>query len=382
MSRQAVIDARQIDRLIEALRRRGFRVIGPQVRDGAIVYDEIRSKNDLPAGWTDEQEAGRYRLKRRGDGALFGYAVGPQSWKKYLHPAEVRLFTAQRAGAEFHIVADQQPRPGPFAFLGVRACELAAMGVLDRVLAQDHFADPVYRRQREGVFVVAVNCTSAAATCFCVSVGTGPQVRSGFDLALTELLEGARHDFLIETGSHAGEAILQELEAAPATPELLERARAAQQRATAQSRSLPGQGLRELLYANLDHPHWDDVARRCLSCANCTLVCPTCFCTTLEEVTDITGQHAERWRKWDSCFSVQFSYIHGGSVRSSAKSRYRQWLTHKLATWIDQFGSSGCVGCGRCISWCPVGIDLTGEVARFRQAPAISPPQEQPHGAA
>jgi Fe-S-cluster-containing hydrogenase component 2 len=131
-------------------------------------------------------------------------------------------------------------------------------------------------------------------------------------------------------------------------------------------RSMDTTDIKELLYRNYDHPRWRNVASRCLTCANCTMVCPTCFCTTVEDVTDLTGNQAERWRKWDSCFTVDFSYIHGGSVRASPESRYRQWMTHKLATWIDQFGTSGCVGCGRCITWCPVAIDITEEVRAIR----------------
>jgi formate hydrogenlyase subunit 6/NADH:ubiquinone oxidoreductase subunit I len=137
-------------------------------------------------------------------------------------------------------------------------------------------------------------------------------------------------------------------------------------------RSLNTIGIKDLLYRNAEHPRWDEVATRCLSCANCTMVCPTCFCTTVEDVTDLTGEHAERWRKWDSCFTMDFSYIHGGSVRPSVKARYRQWLTHKLASWIDQFGVSGCVGCGRCITWCPAGIDITEEVRAIRDSETIA----------
>jgi ferredoxin len=139
------------------------------------------------------------------------------------------------------------------------------------------------------------------------------------------------------------------------------------QTAAHMGRSMDTSGIKELLYRNLDHPRWDNVASRCLTCTNCTMVCPTCFCTTVEDTTDLTGERAERWRKWDSCFTMDFSYIAGGSVRSSAKSRYRQWMTHKLASWIDQFGTSGCVGCGRCITWCPVGIDITEEVRAIRE---------------
>ena len=138
--------------------------------------------------------------------------------------------------------------------------------------------------------------------------------------------------------------------------------RAAQQ----MGRAMDTHDIRDLLLDNLDHPRWDAVASRCLSCANCTLVCPTCFCSAVEDTTDLSGEEAERARVWDSCFSVDYSYIHGGSVRQSGRSRYRQWMTHKLGTWFDQFGTSGCVGCGRCITWCPVGIDITEEVAAIR----------------
>lgn len=88
--------------LVEALRRRGYAVVGPTVRDGAIVYDEIQSAGELPAGWTDEQDGGTYRLKRRGDGALFGYAVGPQSWKRFLHPPVQRLWKVAQVGLVLH----------------------------------------------------------------------------------------------------------------------------------------------------------------------------------------------------------------------------------------------------------------------------------------
>src|ERR1043166_5111906 len=104
-------------------------------------------------------------------------------------------------------------------------------------------------------------------------------------------------------------------------------------------RQLETDGLNQLLYRNYEHPHWEDIASRCLSCANCTMVCPTCFCTTTVDVTDLTGDHAERWRRWDSCFNPDFPYIHGGEIRPSTASRYRQWISHKLSTWHDQFGS-------------------------------------------
>ena len=374
----SILTLPQLDQLIASLHSRGYQVVGPAVRDGAIIYDVVEKISDLPVGWTDEQEAGHYRLQRRSDEALFGYAVGPQSWKKYLHPAEVRLMTAERSGRSFRILNNETPAPKQ-AFLGVRACELAAIAVQDRVLMGDHYVDPIYAARREGIFIVAVQCTQAASTCFCTSMNTGPRAQGGYDLGVTELVGPGRHEFVVEAGSDAGSAVLAELAPSAAPDAVYEEAEAAVERTASQmQRRMDTSGIRELLYTNFDHPRWDNVAERCLTCANCTMVCPTCFCTTVEDVSDVTGTHAERWRKWDSCFTQDFSYIHGGSVRSSAKSRYRQWMTHKLASWIDQFGSSGCVGCGRCIAWCPVGIDITEEVRAIRDSPAA--PQEIKHG--
>jgi len=372
---QIVLRPSQLNTLIRLLADKRYEVIAPTLRDGAIVYDRIESADDLPVGWTDEQEPGRYRLKRREDQARFGYAVGPQSWKKYLHPAEVRLWSAERQNNTFRILNNETQPARPLAFLGIRACELAAIAVQDRVLLEDKYHDPIYDRNRRGAFIIAVQCTHAAATCFCASMGSGPKARGSFDLALTELDADGNHRFVAEAGSDRGTEVLAGLEATPASVDDLQQAEATVEAAgRRQMRSIDNTGIKELLYENFNHARWDDVAKRCLTCANCTMVCPTCFCTSVEDVSDITGDHAERWRRWDSCFTLNFSYIHGGNVRASAKARYRQWMTHKLASWIDQFGSSGCVGCGRCITWCPVGIDITEEVRAIRESPASSLP--------
>ncbi len=360
----------RLDELFAVLRGRGYTVLGPTVRDQAIVYDEIESCADLPAGWTDEQEAGHYRLRRREDEALVGYNVGPHSWKRYQLPPEVRLWRARRGPDGTLTGLTEPPREAPrYAFLGARSCELHAMGILDRVLLGGAHADPGDRVRRENVFVVAVQCTQAGATCFCTSMGTGPTADRGYDLALTEVLDGAEHYFVLDVGSELGAEVLGELAHAPAAAAATERAAAsaAHARASAQmGRELDVSDIRELLYRNFENPRWDEVAERCLSCGNCTMVCPTCFCTTVEDVTDLANEHVERHQRWDSCFTVDYSHIHGGPVRASTRSRYRQWMTHKLATWIDQFGSSGCVGCGRCITWCPVGIDITEEARAIR----------------
>ena len=358
--------AEDLDALFGALRDRGYRLVGPTVRDGAIVYAELDSAAALPAGWTDEQAPASYRLGRREDEALFGYAVGPHSWKAELLPARVRLWQARRENGGF-AVDEETPAAEPTAFIGVRPCELAAIAIQDRVFLGGEYQDRDYAARRADVFLVAVDCGDPSDLCFCTSVGGGPGAREGFDLALTELLEDGAHRFLVRAGSPAGKAVLAELPVHPATAPDQDAAAAIVARA---ARDMEGRfdttDMHDLLMRNLDAKRYDEVAERCLSCGNCTLVCPTCFCTHVEDTSALDGSTAGRERVWDTCFSVQYAEVHGGNTRPTPRARYRQWLTHKLATWEDQFGSLGCVGCGRCIAWCPVGIDIRAEVEGIR----------------
>lgn len=362
-----LIKREHLQQVLDVLAGKGYQVVGPTMSEGAIVYDRLDSVADLPIGFTDEQDGGFYRLKKRRDEALFGYAVGPHSWKKFLFPPRMRLWRAERCDEGFELIPENDSQP-KYAFIGVRSCELHAIAIQDKVFIEGKYTDSVYKARREGCFIVAINCSQAGGTCFCVSMKTGPKATFGFDLALTEVLEDGQHYFLAEVGTEKGAEVIGEVERRLSQPQEQAAAeRVIARTADSMGRVMDTTNIKDLLYQNYEHPRWDTVAARCLTCANCTMVCPTCFCSTVEDVTDLTGEHAERWRRWDSCFTMDFSYIHGGVVRSTTKSRYRQWMTHKLATWIDQFGSSGCVGCGRCITWCPVGIDITEEVRAIRE---------------
>ncbi len=363
---RAVIGLDGLDALVGALRDRGYCVVGPTRRDGAIVYEEIASADELPAGWTEVQEAATYRLERRADEARFGYPVGPQSWKRYLLPAKVRLWQARKRDGEAPEIVEEPPPERPFALLGVRSCDLHAIAIQDRVLIGGAYVERDYAGRRDGAFLVAVNCGTPGGTCFCTSMGTGPRAESGYDLVLTELLDG-EHRFLAEVGSERGAEVLAGLAGVEVTQDDLDASAQVTRDAVAHmGRTVESFDLRDLLARNRNHPRFDQTADRCLTCGNCTLVCPTCFCTSVEDVNVLTDGSAERWRHWDSCFSIDYSHIHGGAVRPSSRARYRQWLTHKFGTWVDQFGTSGCVGCGRCITWCPVGIDVTEELAVIR----------------
>ena len=339
------LEAGDFQHLLDALAGRGYQVMGPTLEDGHLIYGEIDKVADLPVGWTAVQEAGTYRLEKRQDQAWFGFAVGQQSWKQFLFPPHQALWQLSREGSGFRIIPQAEEDP-QFAFIGVRSCELQAMAVQDRVFLQGAHVDPAYRARREQAFIVALNCGhQEKGTCFCVSMGTGPRVTMGFDLALTELLPGDDHCFVVETGTVRGAEIIREVPQRTARPrEIDAAARVVAAVAGNMGRALDPAGIKEALYGNYEHPRWDEVATRCLNCGNCTMVCPTCFCHTLEDSMDLTGTVAERRRHLDPCFTVDFSYLHGGSIRTSPKSRYRQWLTHKLATWIDQFGWFGVCG--------------------------------------
>ncbi len=356
--------------LIDLLREDGRTVIGPTVEDGAIVYDEITSVDQLPAGIGDEQSPGHYELVDHHDQRVFDYAVGPISPKRWTFPATVPLNVGRRDGKAVSFTLAEVDPPA-LAFLGVRACELAALGIQDRVFLGGPYTDEDYRARRRSALVIAVNCTSPSSTCFCTSMGTGPEVRGGYDLVLTELDEG----FVLRAGTPEGADLVARLPVRGADAgQMFRAAEAVGKTAATIGDPVPTAGLHDRLLAQFDSPEWARIAERCLSCANCTMVCPTCFCSSVVQRSDLDGNASTSERVWDFCFTAGFAKVAGGSFRSRPRDRYRQWLTHKFATWVDQFGSFGCVGCGRCITWCPVGIDVRAELLAI--APPLAPRPE------
>jgi ferredoxin len=365
----SVIDRAGLNALVEALSARGYRVVGPTLRDDAIVLAELSSGADLPDGWGVEVAPGSYRVHRRADAAVFAHSSAQQSWKQFLHPPQRQIWSTD--GTTFTVPKEQPPR---YAFLGVRACDLASIAVLGNVMTGGDHPDESFARRRRGLFVVAVGCTEPGGLCFCASLGTGPEPGQGYDLSLTERVDETGARYVVTVGTDEGASVLDEIEhRAAGDGEVAEARAAVAAAADHMGRALPDTDLRALFRDNRESPVWDEVASRCLTCGNCTMVCPTCFCTTTEDRTDLSGENAQRTQRWASCFEIDYSYLHGGSVRVSGASRYRQWITHKLSSWHDQFGTSGCVGCGRCIAWCPVGIDITAEAARL----AAGAPEEQ-----
>jgi len=356
----------QVDRLqhwLDSMLGKGYACIGPQVRDNAILFDEITSVDQLPRGVNDAQAPGHYRLENSASDKFFDWANGPQAIKPLLFSPREKLWESTQS-AEGEIAFEGcEPDVRPTVIIGARACDVAAMRIQDQHFLQQAFVDPYYKARRDNLFIVAVNCAHPADTCFCHSTDDGPFVETGADVVLTELAQG----FLVKIQSDNGEALLDGITLEKASDDLQAEADNIRALASLQKRTLPDIDIKARLSSQLDNGIWHDIATKCLSCGNCTAVCPTCFCHSENEVPELDGTSSAHYREWDSCFSQGHSYIHGITIRSQTSQRYRQWLTHKFSNWYEQYGRSGCVGCGRCITWCPVGIDVTESLANFEE---------------
>jgi ferredoxin len=345
------------------------RIIGPKVENNVIVLTEI-DFHDIPAGRREQQGRGTYRLGSGKDPLTFSFSVGPDSFKRFMSPPVRENFKFKRSKKGISINTPENEKK-PTAFIGMRACDIAALRLLDRVFLEGPVKDAGYDSLRINSLIVGVNCLYPGDNCFCSSMDTGPEIRDGFDIAVTEL----DNSFLLEIKTVRGREIINGLPIEDAGNEdMSEKISKIENCRKMIKKAIKVSELPWLIYRNPEHPQWADVASRCLACGNCTQVCPTCFCNSsydhiqLSSISkkslDFSGS---RIRTWDSCFSTNFARVHGGNFRPSRRARYRQWMSHKLAYWIDQFGSPGCVGCGRCITWCPVGIDITQELEALKK---------------
>ncbi len=357
----------ELDELVRVLADDGYDVYGPVLVDHAIRYRPIGGIDEIAIGIRDVQAPGEYSLIERSDDAMFGHTVGVTSLKDLFFPPLRQVWSSVWDGETYHF----EPAGAParkIAVIGARPCELAALGVHDTVLTGGDYIDSDYALRRAESFIVSVDCTEPGEVCFCASMGTGPAATSLFDLAVTELKVDGEWEYVGRYGSERGEAVLERV--AHRQPDQIEvsLARSAVSAASDEmGRELDTTGLPQYLASHREHSHWAEIAKRCLACGNCTQACPTCFCVNTVDTSSLDGSRADRAVRWDSCFSLDYSYMGGEPQRSSIDARYRKWLTHKLSGWVEQFGTSGCVGCGRCITWCPVGIDFTVEIPKMME---------------
>jgi ferredoxin len=342
--------------LIQNLRRQGFTVVGPSLSDGVVRLAEVGDLGDLASGILDVQGPGTYTVSF-GSPLVFLSVNGPDSPKEYLHPSGVELLKLAEKSDGVDVVSVFHSNK-KYAFVGIRPCDLRGVEVMDRTMMVPGFEDPIYSSLRRGAVFVVANCTRAGNNCFCTSMGSGPVADQGYDLAITELPEKLLLDIPEESSS-----LLEGIETTPATEEDLRMAREMVRHTREQmAKRIERENPSELMREQTDSPVWKTTAERCLACGNCTMVCPTCFCNVTEDRTDIKDGSVSRVRLWDSCLTKEFTYSAGGNPRQERIARYRQFVMHKFAYWPEQFGVYGCVGCGRCITWCPVGIDITETV--------------------
>ena len=349
----------QLQSFIDLLWRKSYEVIGPHVSQNTIEYLPLHQVDELPFAYRDKQEPGRYHLVKTSHERYFAWANGAQALKPMTFKASQTLWQAHKnANQELEFSTPSSPLLNT-AVIGVRACDLAALAIQDQHFLQGDYVDPFYQSQRQHLFLVAVNCSHPASTCFCASTGDGPHVEKNADIVLTELDDG----FVVEITSQTAKDIMSELLHEPAQAQhWQQKSQQLQQACQAQTRSISKKAHVQISNKNKSQV-WETLGRQCLACGNCTAVCPTCFCHQQQTEADLSNTLISQLRLWDSCFNADHSYFHGTVVRAETKFRYRQWLTHKFSTWVEQFARSGCVGCGRCISWCPVGIDVTAVIA-------------------
>jgi len=359
-----VIGVEQLDTLFDRLRSLGYHVIAPKDEEGVIRLEPMESSKELARRVVTVQSPGKYSTKP--SELVFSFTHGPDSPKRFLYPPKRKLWKMTKEGGNFEL-QDLACEGEKLAFFGIKPCDLASIDVLDRVLMRGDYMDEHYASTRKESALIVANCIEPSGTCFCASMGTGPKAKAGFDLALTELPRG----FLVDSGSKLGDELLSGLSKKEARQEDMDEADSRLKAAVKKmGRVLDTTNIKERLYSSFESPAYKEIAKRCLGCANCTSVCPTCFCAMYQDVPSLDGKMSEKQVTWDSCFTYQFAEVAGGHFRPELWARYRQWMTHKFAYWLDQFDTSGCVGCGRCITWCPVGIDVTESV---KEAQAVKP---------
>jgi Pyruvate/2-oxoacid:ferredoxin oxidoreductase delta subunit len=240
--------------------------------------------------------------------------------------------------------------------LGIRPCDARACQLLDHVFAGAEYADPYWSEKRRQTTLVALGCTDPCQTCFCTSVGSGPFDGRGVDVVLTDIGDG----YVAETNSERGHALLETL--TDASQNQIEAASKAKVRAReAVKEPFELDGIVDTLYSLFDDEVWYEVQQSCLGCGVCTFLCPTCHCFDIVD----EAQRGERVRNWDTCmFRIYSQEASGHNPRPTNVERTRQRILHKYAYFIEWFDEVGCTGCGRCVRYCPAGIDIRQTIRR------------------
>ncbi len=313
-------------------------VVGPVDEGGHTVFRPISSAGELTLRYQSTME--------------------PPSKTLFYRPWE-ELMRFETAGGVS--VEEVPPEEEMRIAVGLHPCDVNAVLYLDKTFRED----PYYMARRRNTILVALNCTEVSEFCFCSSVGTGPHLKAGggYDMLLTDL---GRY-YLVEPRSARGDRLVGGLRRA-GDDDVRLKEEMERELLGSLTRHIDMKGLGELFLRNQEHPVWRRTAdEKCLSCTNCVMVCPTCFCHDIVDCTAMDLGSTTRSRRWDACQDKGFAKVHGGNFRRTRAARLRQFVMHKL-DYTEQYGTPGTVGCGRCIRWCPTGIDLTEVAEEIRGA--------------
>jgi ferredoxin len=342
-------DVEDLKRLFEKLASDGYEIVGPKIVDGVIRLVHLKSFDEIATNVSDIQEPGSYKLV---EGSFFRH--GLDAPKRYLYPPSLRLYRIDK-DLKVHI---ETPGDRKIAFFGIKPCDSAAIAVQEKVFEQN--GESYFLTLRKNSIIIVENCIEPGNTCFCATMGTGPKAVKGFDISYTKI-DGS---IVFEAGSEKGLRYLEELNLELADSELSRKYLKVLDESAAKARAdFTTDDLPEQLELGMESPIFKEIAEKCLGCANCNLVCPTCFCFDVYDVPNLDGS-ADRIRVWDGCLTYKYALVSGGNFRPDLWARYRHWLLHKFSFWVKQFETFGCVGCGRCITWCPVGIDVRESVSQ------------------
>lgn len=319
----------------------------------------------VPSREGDFHQFNRIEDVKRVDFSFQNTRLSPKS---VVYPQSMRMFeyTLDEEKADAHQLKESEREDLPCAVVGIRPCDAQAFRIVKKNFDTPEYRDPWWVKAYEGTTLVGLGCTAPCASCFCTSVGGGPYSEKGLDVLLYDL--GER--YLARTLSGKGEAFLEKLPggaAADGGAEKEAEGLAAEAEGKIKSR-VPTDKLKDKeITALFDAPFWEEVAFSCINCGTCTYLCPTCWCFDIQD--EVQGKEGDRIRNWDSCMFPLFT-LHGSghNPRDEKVQRVRQRFMHKLKYYVDKYGEGvQCSGCGRCVRYCPVNIDIRRVAERMNE---------------
>jgi sulfhydrogenase subunit beta (sulfur reductase) len=273
------------------------------------------------------------------------------SIKEFLFPQKEDMFRFSEGAVD--ILKNNTKR----LIFGVRSCDISAITLLDRFFGEK-FIDGYYMSRRENTIFMSLVCNNPDPTCFCLRLGTGPFLKSNFDIQLTDL--GDR--YMVETDSKNGVNLIKDyyyLFSKPKKSDYEDQYEIILSSRSKFEKRINLENARQtILSGKISDRFWDWVARRCFECGGCVYECPLCTCFNVLDRVE-SDSNGVRFRIWDACMFKGFTRMAGNMYPSENKgARIKQWFFHKLIYYPDHFGKFGCVGCGRCTITCPGHIDM------------------------